>query len=56
MVIDRLIPRKAFHLPEIPDSTSEVIQFLRQGAIESLPSLWWILREETLIWQQEGQG
>ena len=31
MVIDRLIPRSAYHLPDLPDSTPEVIDFLNKN-------------------------
>lgn len=29
VIIDRIIPRKAFHLPDLPDSTPAVIEFLK---------------------------
>lgn len=29
VIVDRLIPRKAFHLPDLPDSTPHVIQWLK---------------------------
>ena len=31
MVIDRLIPRSAYHLPDLPDSTPELIDFLNNN-------------------------
>ncbi len=33
IIVDRLIPRKAFHLPDLPDPTPEIIRYLkgRQG-------------------------
>lgn len=30
IIVDRLIARKAFHLPDLPDSTPEVINFLKE--------------------------
>ena len=29
IIVDRLIPRKAFHMPDMPDSTTAVIDFIR---------------------------
>jgi acyl-CoA synthetase (NDP forming) len=29
VIIDRIIPRKAFHLPDLPDSTPAIIEFLK---------------------------
>jgi acyl-CoA synthetase (NDP forming) len=29
VVVDRIIPRRAFHLPDLPDSTPQVIRFLQ---------------------------
>jgi acyl-CoA synthetase (NDP forming) len=30
IIVDRLIPRKAFHLPDMPDSTPETIKFVKE--------------------------
>ncbi len=34
VMVDRLIPRTAFHLPDVPDSTPEVIGFLKNSGPE----------------------
>jgi len=31
IVVDRLIPRKVYHMPDMPDSTAEVIDFIKEN-------------------------